>query len=67
MGEMSGGSGEASTRLFVEKGAKVVIADMQKERGSSLATELGDAAIFSPIEVRQEQQVKMAIDIATSK
>ena len=77
MGEMSGkvaiitggasGIGEASTRLFVEKGARVVIADMQEERGNALATELGDAAIFSLVEVRQEQQVKTAVDTAISK
>ena len=77
MGEMSGkvavitggasGIGEASARLFVKNGARVIIADMQKERGNALATELGDAAIFSPVEVRQEQQVKRAIDTAMSK
>ena len=61
------GIGKATARLFVEEGAKVVIADMQTERGNVLATELGDAAIFSPVEVRQEQQVKAAIDTAVSK
>ena len=47
------GIGEASARLFIEEGARVIIADMQKERGRALATELGDAAVFSPAEVRQ--------------
>ena len=61
------GIGEASARLFIEEGAKVIIADMQKERGRELATELGDAAIFSPVEVRQEEQVKAVIDLAVSK
>ena len=61
------GIGEATARLFVAEGANVVIADMQRERGNALATELGDAAIFSPVEVRQEQQVKAAIDTAVSK
>lgn len=61
------GIGEASARLFIEEGAKVIIADMQKERGRALATELGDAAIFSPVEVRQEEQVKAVIDSAVSK
>ena len=56
------GIGEASARLFIEEGARVIIADMQKERGRALATELGDAAIFSPVEVRQEEQVKALID-----
>ena len=61
------GIGEASVRLFVEEGARVVIADMQRERGESLAAELGDAARFVQVEVRQEDQVKTAIDTATTE
>ena len=34
------GIGEASVRLFVEEGARVVIADMQRERGESLAARM---------------------------
>ncbi|MEC9186234.1 MAG: glucose 1-dehydrogenase [Pseudomonadota bacterium] len=58
------GIGEATVRQFVEEGAKVVIADMQQERGQNLANELGDAAVFVAVEVRQEEQVKAAIDTA---
>ena len=61
------GIGEASVRLFVEEGARVVIADMQRERGESLAAELGDAARFVQAEVRQEDQVKGAIDTAINE
>ena len=61
------GIGEASVRLFIEEGARVVIADMQHERGESLASELGDAARFVQVEVRQEDQVKTAIDTATTE
>ena len=61
------GIGEASVRLFVEEGARVVIADMQRERGERLAAELGDAARFVQVEVRQEDQVKGAIDTATNE
>ena len=61
------GIGEASVRLFVKEGARVVIADMQRERGESLAAELGDAARFVQVEVRQEDQVKTAIDTATTE
>ena len=56
------GIGEATVRLFVKEGARVVIADMQRERGENLAAELGDAAQFVEVEVRQEDQVKAAID-----
>jgi NAD(P)-dependent dehydrogenase (short-subunit alcohol dehydrogenase family) len=61
------GIGEASVRLFVEEGARVVIADMQQERGEALASELGDAAMFVSCEVRQEDQVKATVDAAVAK
>ena len=58
------GIGESAARLFVAEGAKVVIADMQRERGLALAEELGPAAVFSEVEVRQEAEVKAAVDLA---
>ena len=58
------GIGESATRLFVAEGAKVVIADMQRERGAALADELGEAAVFQQVEVRQEAEVKAAVDLA---
>ncbi len=61
------GIGERSVRLFAEEGARVVIADMQVERGQALAKELGDVAVFAEVEVRQEAQVKAAVDLAVSR
>ena len=61
------GIGEATVRLFIEEGCKVVIADMQEERGAALADELGSDAVFQKVEVRQEDQVKAAVDAAVSK
>ncbi len=58
------GIGESAARLFVAEGAKVVIADMQQERGAALAEELGEAAVFQQVEVRQEAEVKAAVDLA---
>lgn len=45
------GIGEATVRRFVAEGAKVVIGDLNKERGQALAEELAPAAIFVPIDV----------------
>jgi NAD(P)-dependent dehydrogenase (short-subunit alcohol dehydrogenase family) len=61
------GIGEAAARLFVAEGANVVVADMQRERGEALALELGDAALFEFCEVRQEAQVKAAVDLALDR
>jgi len=58
------GIGESAARLFVEEGCRVVIADMQRDRGTALAQELGEAARFQEVEVRQEAQVKAAVDCA---
>ncbi|MEM8662073.1 MAG: glucose 1-dehydrogenase [Pseudomonadota bacterium] len=60
------GIGEATVKKFVKEGAKVVIADMQRENGLELASSLGDSAIFIHTDVCIEEQVKAAIDLATS-
>ena len=58
------GIGEATVRLFVEEGARVIIADMQRSRGEALANELGDSAQFQFVEVRQEEHVQAAVALA---
>ncbi len=58
------GIGEATVRLFIEEGARVVIADMQRERGEALARDLGAGAVFAACEVRREDQVKAAVAMA---
>lgn len=40
------GMGESHARLFVEEGAKVVITDLNAEKGNLLAEELGENVVF---------------------
>ena len=60
------GLGEASARRFVEEGARVVIADVQPDRGEALAKELGDAARFQRTDVAREDEIAAAVDRAVS-
>jgi 3alpha(or 20beta)-hydroxysteroid dehydrogenase len=48
------GQGEAEARLFVQEGAKVLIADVLDDLGKTLAKELGDAARYEHTDVSQE-------------
>lgn len=58
------GLGEATARLFVESGAKVVLGDKDAERGAALTKELGDVARFVDCNVVDEDQVQSLIDTA---
>jgi 3alpha(or 20beta)-hydroxysteroid dehydrogenase len=48
------GMGAATTRLFVQEGAAVVIADMLADEGNALASELGGKAAFIRHDVTSE-------------
>jgi NAD(P)-dependent dehydrogenase (short-subunit alcohol dehydrogenase family) len=50
------GLGEATARSLVSKGGKVALLDLNKERGEKIAAELGDAALFFPLDVVQTQE-----------
>jgi NAD(P)-dependent dehydrogenase (short-subunit alcohol dehydrogenase family) len=60
------GIGEGTARRFVEAGARVVIADLQDERGAALADSLGDATRFIRTDVTREADVAAAVDLAVS-
>lgn len=61
------GLGEATVRLFVAEGARVVIADVQEERGRALADALGEATCFVRTDVSREADVSAAVDTAVSR
>lgn len=58
------GMGEATARLFVEHGAKVVIGDILEAEGQALADELGEAAVFSKMDVTSEEDWGSAVAAA---
>ncbi|MCC7288158.1 MAG: 3-hydroxyacyl-CoA dehydrogenase [Burkholderiaceae bacterium] len=61
------GLGEGSVRMFAREGAKVVIADVQADRGEALAKELGAGkASFVRCDVTQEADAKAAVAKAVS-
>lgn len=60
----SQGMGEAHARLFVAAGARVVIADINAERGNALAADLGENAIFSRLDVGSEADWTATVALA---
>jgi NAD(P)-dependent dehydrogenase (short-subunit alcohol dehydrogenase family) len=58
------GLGEACARRFAEQGAKIIIADLNTERGAALAMELGEGARFVRTDVTSEEDVQAAVAMA---
>jgi NAD(P)-dependent dehydrogenase (short-subunit alcohol dehydrogenase family) len=56
------GIGEACARQLADRGAKVVIADLQDDKGNALATEIGGA--FAHVDVTSTDDVIAAIELA---
>lgn len=48
------GMGEAHVRLFIQEGAKVILTDINAEKGEALAKELGENALFIQHDVTDE-------------
>jgi NAD(P)-dependent dehydrogenase (short-subunit alcohol dehydrogenase family) len=58
------GLGEGTARMLAEHGGKVLIADLQADRGEALASELGGA--FAKCDVSQEEDATAAVAQAVS-
>jgi NAD(P)-dependent dehydrogenase (short-subunit alcohol dehydrogenase family) len=56
------GIGAASARQLAARGAKVVVADLQADRGKELADSIGGA--FVSVDVTDTEQIKAAVDKA---
>lgn len=58
------GLGEATTRMIVEAGGKVLIADVNADLGKRLESELGSVVRFAKCDVTSEADAKAAIEAA---
>lgn len=58
------GMGAAHARLFIAEGAKVVLTDLNEEKGQALANELGSKALFVKQNVTSEDDWKKVIEAA---
>jgi NAD(P)-dependent dehydrogenase (short-subunit alcohol dehydrogenase family) len=60
------GLGEATARRLHSGGAAIVIADLNADKGSALASELGNRASFVEANVMEAEEVQAAVDAAAA-
>lgn len=61
------GLGRGTAELFVEEGGKVIVADLDAERGLELCKRLGPSARFVRTDVSKRQDVQAAVDFAVAE
>lgn len=61
------GIGRAIVELFQQEGAKVVIADVDADRGQAIASALGGAALFKRTNVANANDVQDLVDFAVAE
>lgn len=61
------GIGEATARLFVQEGARVIIAGRSEDAGTTIAAELGPTAAFVRTDVMREADIEAMIRAAVDR
>jgi NAD(P)-dependent dehydrogenase (short-subunit alcohol dehydrogenase family) len=61
------GLGRATAEVFIEEGARVVVADMDERRGSEIALRLGPSARFRRADVSRRDDVQALVDFAVAE
>lgn len=61
------GLGLATAVKLIERGVAVTIVDLPSSAGAEIAAKLGDLATFAPADVRDENAVAAAVDLADSR
>ncbi len=57
------GRGEATARLLVREGARVVLADILDDAGEAVAKSLGDSALYVHLDVASEPDWRRAVEL----
>jgi NAD(P)-dependent dehydrogenase (short-subunit alcohol dehydrogenase family) len=60
------GIGRGTVDLFVKEGAKVVVADIQDDKGARIEEAHGKAVRYIRCDVMKEEDIKAAVDLAVS-
>ncbi len=63
----AGGIGRATAELLVSEGARVVIADVDVQRGGDVAEHIGEAAAFRQTDVSDADQVQALVDFCVER
>ncbi|HET6952254.1 MAG TPA: glucose 1-dehydrogenase [Acidimicrobiales bacterium] len=61
------GQGAAEARLFAAEGARVLLADVLDDDGAAVAAEIGDAALYTHLDVTDEDQWAAAVALAEER
>lgn len=61
------GIGAATARTFAERGARVIVADIDDRRGTAVAADLGDRGTYLHTDVRNETDVEAAVALAVDR
>ena len=61
------GLGEACVRMLIQKGARVAIIDMDKNKGVTLAKELGENTIYIRTDISDEASVKESVRMVSNQ
>ncbi len=61
------GLGRATVEALLGAGASLVICDLERSEGSSVAAELGDKVAFAPTDVTDSEAVEAAVALAVER
>ncbi|KAL6508133.1 hypothetical protein OROHE_021675 [Orobanche hederae] len=61
------GLGKATAQIFIQQGARVVIADIDSQLGPQASHELGPQAQFVPCDVTSESQIEEAVNLTVAR